>query len=85
MKCPVCKGVGAVGAKQETCLYCRGTGKVIMTRYDHIQDYSLDELAELLAFWWCRAVICTDGDLRKADQEERTRYFTEWLREPHEV
>lgn len=84
MKCPVCKGVGAVGPKQETCLYCGGIGKVIQTRYDHIQDYSLDELSRLLAFWWCRAVICTDGDLRKADEEERARYFKSWLLEPHE-
>jgi len=28
MICPKCKGVGAVGPKQETCLVCNGTGKV---------------------------------------------------------
>lgn len=89
MRCRMCGGTGTsnicVNGTFKPCAYCGGSGKVIMTRYEYIQEYSLDELAELLAFWWCRAVICTDGDLRHADEEERARYFKEWLRQPHEV
>ncbi len=28
MKCPLCKGTGAVGVKQETCIMCDGNGEI---------------------------------------------------------
>ena len=34
--CPKCKGVGCVGATQDTCLACNGTGEVRVTNFERI-------------------------------------------------
>ena len=48
MKCPVCKGVGAVGPKQEMCLNCHGAGVVKQTREEYLRQCTRAQMVSAL-------------------------------------
>lgn len=48
MKCPVCKGVGAVGPKQEMCLKCHGVGVVKQTREEYLRQCTRTQMVRAL-------------------------------------
>jgi uncharacterized phage protein len=85
MKCPKCKGIGCVGATQDTCLACNGTGEIEQTNEEYLKSLNTEQLAEWLIevtqhCFECglnvnNSVLCPFG--KCIDKE----YAVKWLKE----
>ena len=88
MICPTCKGVGCVGATQDNCLACNGTGEVDevqMTNEEWFDTLSTEEKADFMS----RVLGCSNCPIPKDGRSCMGTYsgcwheIIKWLKQPH--
>lgn len=96
MICPTCKGVGCVGATQDNCLACNGTGEVDevqMTNEEWFCSLSTEEKAEFSMRVFKNCTWCLDGgspqecpfnEFSEHCPAESKENMMKWLKEKHE-